>query len=114
MDAPVEEEPFLADDGYPSEAELERVREWPIITPLDMAGLLAYVGARWRDAARGGWRVAGDPPVYRLATGGWSGNEELIGALQENRLFWVTCWWSSHRGGAYEFRIPVLADAPPR
>ena len=41
--------------------------------------------------------------VYELITGGWSENEEIVMALQENYLFWGLCWQESVRGGRYEF-----------
>lgn len=42
--------------------------------------------------------------VWEIATGGWSGNEDIIGALKENTLFWLICWNLSKRGGYYEFK----------
>lgn len=41
--------------------------------------------------------------VLRLVTGGWSGNEEVISALQDNEFFWQRYWTKTERGGAYEF-----------
>lgn len=44
---------------------------------------------------------------YRLATGGWSGNEDVIDALEDSEgMFWTVCWQESKRGGAYQFEIP--------
>ena len=43
--------------------------------------------------------------VYELSTGGWSGNEDLIGSLQDNHLFWLMNWHSSRRGGHYVFKV---------
>lgn len=39
-----------------------------------------------------------------LHTGGWSGNEDIIQALQNNKLFWVN-WEMSRVGGHYYFKI---------
>lgn len=41
-----------------------------------------------------------------LHTGGWSGNEEIICALQKSQ-FWFFWWESSRRGGHYYFEIPL-------
>jgi len=40
-----------------------------------------------------------------IATGGWSGCEDVISALKANTIFWMTCWYMSKRGGYYEFEI---------
>lgn len=39
-------------------------------------------------------------------TGGWSGNEEVITAL-ESTMFHMLCWESSHRGGKHVYRVPT-------
>lgn len=55
--------------------------------------------------------------VY-TATGGWSGNESIIGAL-ERSFFWFAYWESSQRGGAFTFHVPAdrwdtpMPDWPP-
>lgn len=43
--------------------------------------------------------------VYEMSTGGWSGNESLVGALMENHLWWAFNWYSSRRGGHYVFKV---------
>lgn len=98
-------------DGYPEEDELQAVREWPYS---DLPGMMDYVRERWRYADDGYWRVfhgtdelSKQPlTVYTIRTGGWSGNESLVGAMQENSMFMAICWEQSCRGGQYEFRIP--------
>jgi hypothetical protein len=85
-------------DGCPDETELQRVREWPYA---DLPGLLEFVHERWSYPDY--WREEGD--VLHASTGGWSGNESLIDALQENRMFWALCWISSRRGGHFEFDL---------
>lgn len=47
---------------------------------------------------------------YHLSTGGWSGNEAIIGAMQDNWLAWGRCWVQSRRGGHYIFEVPVDAQ----
>ena len=42
----------------------------------------------------------------RFATGGWSENEELIGAFQANRFAWLVTWQLSARGGLFIFKVP--------
>lgn len=43
--------------------------------------------------------------ILELHTGGWSGNEEIINALQNNKLFWSMWWQKTERGGHYTFEI---------
>lgn len=41
--------------------------------------------------------------TWDVATGGWSGNEDIIRALQENYVVWGITWQLSERGGRYVF-----------
>ena len=36
-------------------------------------------------------------------TGGWSGNEDIITAMEQNELFWLKHFYSYTRGGNYVF-----------
>ena len=109
---------------YPTEDELQKIRTWDWHDP---HGLMAYVKERWHFADWGwteeawGWSdCPADEPAaasrasrkYRISTGGWSGNEDIIRAMQENAFFWTLCWWSSRRGGHYEFRVATAEDKP--
>ena len=103
-------------DGYPTDAQLATVREWPYG---DYRGLMAYVHSLWW-AADWGFSLTvedGEPlsfregePGYYLSTGAWSGNESVIAALQENQMFWALCWQESRRGGHYKFVVPREAE----
>lgn len=91
-------------DGYPTEDELATVREWPYTS--GFTGLMEYLQDRWLYpdyfTTVGGGK-------YSVSTGGWSGHEELIGAMQANLMFWSLCWEESRRGGHYKFEIPAVA-----
>jgi hypothetical protein len=84
-------------DGYPEEEELKTIREWPAE---DFYGLISYLENRWR------WPeyIAISGNTAETHTGGWSGHEEMLGALRENHLWWTKYWYSSVRGGHYVFR----------
>lgn len=45
-----------------------------------------------------------------LATGGWSENEYMISAFQEN-IFWTAYWIKSERGGAFYFERNAAPSA---
>jgi hypothetical protein len=87
-------------DGYPTEEELEKIRQWP--HERQWVGLMEFVESIWWNP-EWGWTKEGT--TYRISTGGWSGNEDLIGALKANTMFWLCCWQSSRRGGHYEFVV---------
>jgi hypothetical protein len=96
--------------GYPSEETLEVIRTWPIKSNKDISELFHYVEKAWRyefyiqngGTERLRWA--------KIATRGWSGNEDIISALQQNYVFWTLCWLSSKRGGGYEFLTQPLSD----
>ena len=95
---------------YPSDADLARIEAWPVD---DLRGLFDFIEERWAYPEY--WDDKPSPPfadeaaIIKCSTGGWSGNESLIGALQANRAAWFLTWYSSRRGGHYEFRIPRQA-----
>lgn len=92
----------MPEDGYPTEDELQRIRAWDAHDP---SGLLEFVRGCWTWADT---HFKQEGNAYTLSTGGWSGNEDLLAALQQNAVFWLLCWKSSHRGGRFEFEIPNL------
>lgn len=97
-----DDDPILGDGGYPSDTELQRIREWPWS---DLHGLFDYIAERWKYPEY--WCSIFDQGVSRIScsTGGWSGNESLIQALGENLMAWVMTWQESVRGGHYKFQV---------
>jgi len=94
-------------DSYPYDAELAEIRDYDLLHR-PVSGLVALLFAVWNWGIRDEWVTRRGTRLY-LATGGWSGNEDIIKALQENLLFWSMCWYKSMRGGAFWFH---LDDAP--
>ena len=91
---------------YPTVAELRKIHAWRFQQLDSFVKFMAYVqsvGQYWPSQSFG-WTQRGR--WYRIATGGWSGNEDLIEAMQKNWTFWSVCWQSSRRGGGYVFHLP--------
>lgn len=110
-------EPTFDEDGYPTEDTLRTLRVWPA---LDGIGALEFLREAWKYPERISLVSAvddidGTVEDWHLSTGGWSGNEELLGALKENFVWWSTNWYSHRRGGHYVFRprkrkVPDVVD----
>jgi len=91
-------------DGYPEDHELEKIKNWnTLIDGYD--SLMEYVRKRWKYSDCGYFSI--DNGKYDISTGGWSGNEDIIIALQQNYMFWMFCWEESKRGGHYKFELPT-------
>ncbi len=97
---------------YPTEAELEEIRKWePGIPAFDYRPFMKGVEAVWNHHYG---TLSLKERVYRISTGGWSGNEDIIRAMQENSLFGGVCWVSSKRGGHYVFEVPRVTRTSPQ
>ena len=102
-------------DGYPTEEALNVLTKWDYADP---EGAFLYMCTLWNHSM--GWlkqkeslieplfnsrESVNDSVWYCCATGGWSGNEDVIGALQDNTVLWMFTWSASVRGGYYEFNF---------
>ena len=99
-------------EEYPTEEELKKIREWELED--DFEKLAEYVIRLWHFedwAEFRDWKKDEYDTEYRelrLATAGWSGNEDIVSALYENMMFRMLCWYSNHRGGLHIYHIPKL------
>ena len=84
-------------DGYPTEDTLSRITHWPMT---DFIGLTEFIAPYFNKMGR----IRKEGYTVYFATGGWSGNESIIHAMQEN-IMWKLRWISSHRGGKYGFEL---------
>jgi hypothetical protein len=103
---------LLDEEGYPTTEFLSWLRDLSIDNVMHPREVMATVKSAW-NYADWGWRVEetkndlGKPVArYYISTGGWSGNEAIINALQRNPCFWPLYWYSSRRGGHHVFEIP--------
>jgi hypothetical protein len=104
-------EPTFDADGYPTEDTLEAITRWPY---QDVNGCLDFCRQAWHwpdftsdvltpcEAAV--VRADPDERFARFATGGWSGNEDIIRALKANKPVWMFTWRFSAAGGLFIFR----------
>lgn len=112
---------FLDEDGYPTEQALEVIEKWHWD---DISGWFKFIQGIWYLNSWG-WKEKDEPHdwnekfekyksrmVHRhyVSTGGWSGNESIIGAMQRNDMMWHLNWVQSRRGGHYIFEEYHLAD----
>lgn len=91
-------------DGYPTEETLHKIRTWDATEAVE---LMQFVKENWWCPDFGFLTWADeDGTNYSLSTGGWSGNEQIVSALEQNYAFWILYWLSSSRGGHFIFVIP--------
>ncbi len=95
--------PTFDKDGYPTEETHQRIESWDVLKE-GILPLIEFLREAWRNA-EWGFDLKKGPKSFNLNlhTGGWSGNETLIGALQQSD-FWLLYWESSRRGGHYTFK----------
>ena len=84
---------------YPTEEQLAFIQEYPTYIS-DWHLLMSYVQLLWWGGKDYCYRTDN---TWTLITCGWSGNEEIIAALQRNYVFWMVYWKQSNRGGKYIF-----------
>lgn len=105
--------PTFDADGYPSDETIEAIEQWAW---QDAAGCLDFVKAAWhypeyaRDEITAGeaevLHAEKTEKYLRLATGGWSGNEDLIAAIRHNQMVHALTWRLNARGGLHIYRYP--------
>jgi hypothetical protein len=104
------QEELLDDDGYPTQAALDIVQTWHW---MDARGWFEFIKSIW-NLSSWGWHestVENDynpdkvMRQYDISTGGWSGNEAIIEAMQANGWMWHLNWVQSRRGGHYIFEL---------
>ena len=107
----------IDDDGYPTDECLNGIRElardrvameaWLLE---DLPELIAATPYGSYDIEVISDELTGKPvKQITLTTGGWSGNEAIIGAIPA--FVDDFYWYSSQRGGKHVYRVPVRATA---
>ena len=107
----------LDDDGYPTDEALEAIELWDWENHDGSKGWFDFIASIWHLKSWGWWEGECEHKDgrkyygYAISTGGWSGNESIIRAMEDNKhsLWWLN-WVSSRRGGHYEFELKELKD----
>lgn len=102
---------WLDDDWYPTEDALRYIKDW---NTSEYTALFDVIQSLWW-MPEFGWHdedakceITGSTVRrYTLSTGGWSGNESLIEALQSNWIVWSMTWVMHKRGGHYVFEVKL-------
>ena len=98
---------------YPTDEALEFIKDYEL-GKQGPGGMLAHLKSlwHWSDMFCTTQEVIAQSDgktmlktYLELHTGGWSGNEDIITAL-EGTVFWLMYWEKSQRGGHYFFEIP--------
>ena len=111
----LEEGEHLDADGYPSEAALEIIEKWHWD---DIPEWFMFIEDIWY-LRTWGWATELEPHDYlkdkqvrryHISTAGWSGNESIIKAMQQNFMLWSLTWVQSRRGGHYIFELKEFEE----
>lgn len=96
-----ENDEFFDTDGYPTDYGLELIKKWDTSNKQKRIELINFCMEVWKYEEY----VSEKNGEYFFSTGGWSGNESIIYAMESNRMFWMSVWYSTRRGGHFEFRV---------
>lgn len=99
---------ILDEHGYPTDEALDLIPRWTGTPQALVEDLLApifsgYGASLLKNSTDDFGRSVKE---IHLVTGGWSGCESAIGALDDG-MFWFGYWRSSARGGRYVFEVPA-------
>jgi len=105
----IEHNEMLDDDDYPTDACLDVIRLWHWNDP---KGWFAFIKSVW--CYTNYWHEKFNEDAlcyeYHISTCGWSGNEDIIRAMQDNGMMWHLNWYQSRRGGHYVFQLKEFKD----
>jgi len=79
-------EPEFDEDGYPTEETLKTLENWDFNK---IREVMTFITKAWKYPERA--REA-RPGLWVFSTGGWSGNESLMGAFQESHAWHMVAW----------------------
>lgn len=107
------------DGEYPTEEALSAIEAWPLPPDGDCRPLFEAMRSVWRweayfQSTEGDDHFGTPFTQYAISTGGWSGHEDMLGALERNRMVWSMTWAEVRRGGHYVFEVRHHYAEQPR
>ena len=94
---------------YPTDEELKKIEEWDY---KDLLGLARFIQSIWwcgEDMATISEEKEDEYGrkyrMFKLVTGGWSGNEDILRSLHHNQMVSMLAWQSSFRGGLHIYHL---------
>lgn len=95
-------------NGYPTDEILNQIEQFELGTHFEnLIEYLQLIKSNWWTPE---WRYDIETGILQLSTFGWSGNEDIIRAMQKNLMFWSVFWYESKRGGHYKFDLFQFCD----
>ena len=97
-------------NGYPDESILRKIKRWD---GKDVTKMVNLIEESW-NITYGAYQIKWiNSKRYKLTliTGGWSGNESVMAAINKNKWFDMFYWQMSKRGGLHEYEIYEVKDA---
>ena len=97
-------------EGYPTEETEKRIEHYwggvlEFFAELHKVWHLASWGWSEGDGFRYGRKKENKIRRFHISTAGWSGNEAMISAMQENFFLWHCAWVQERIGGHYIFEV---------
>lgn len=99
-------------DGYPTVDALRLIENWHhdyAVTLFDFVYSLWYM-TDWgwdSEVVPHRFREGRNVMKFEISTGGWSGNESIIKAMQKNEMLWWMTHYQTTRGGHYVFEVEI-------
>lgn len=105
---------LLDEDGYPTDYCLDLIKDWHWS---DSKGWFEFINSLWHLKSWGWSEQEAIDEItnkkvwcYYISTAGWSGNESIIRAMEENSMMWSLNWVQARRGGHYIFQLREYLD----
>ena len=107
----MEKNPTFDEFGSPTDSTLETIAQWPMRKDGNWSELAQFCAKAWNmqygliRESMVGESMVGKNRLIVFVTGGWRDNEAVLSAMFRNRLFYLSAWHSTERGGLVRFLV---------